>query len=129
MNADDITWRLAQLASLSFQERYVIGGNVDEYVLDAELIENVDGLKHLVRTPKSRNALTKDQMAALEDLFLCIENRSGEALSAESREEGVALIREGEVWKDLRAKAAYALFLFGMAIDHMTAEEIANLAE
>ena len=129
MDADDIAWRLAQLASLPFQERYVIGGNVDEYVLDVELLENVDSLKYLVRRPEHRHVLTNDQMVALEDIFLFIENRSGEALSARSREEGALLIRESSVWKDLRAKSTYALHLFGIAIDNMSAEEIANLSE
>lgn len=127
MNAEDITWKLAQLASLPFQERYVIGGTADEYVLDTELLENVDGLKYLVRRPENRVVVTEDQMAALEELFFYIENNSGEVLSGKSREECASLIRESTVWKELRAKAKYALQLFGISVDQMSAEDVDRL--
>lgn len=128
MNVEDITWRLAQLSSLPFQERYVIDGTADEYIIDTELLENIDGLKYLVRRPEEREKFTNAQLAALEDLFDYVEARSGEALSGKSREETATLIRGSDVWNEMRAKAASALEAFGFSA-HLTVEEIDRMSE
>lgn len=113
MNLQMIVQPLAELASLSYQERYVIGGTADEYVLDVELLENVDGIQYWIERPEHGIALTDEQRVALWDLFSYIKSHSGEALSATSREEGSAIIRDSEVWATLRAKAAATLETFG----------------
>jgi len=128
MNAEDITWRLAQLSSLPFQERYVIGGTADEYIVDTELLENIDGLKYLVRRPEERAQFTNAQLATLEDLFDYIEAHSGEALSGKSREDAAVLIRGSDVWKEMRTKAASALEAFGVSAD-LTVAEIDRMSE
>lgn len=128
MDTNDIIWRLAQLASLPFQERYVIDGTVDEYVLDTELLENVDGLKYQIRRPENINILNAEQSRALEDLIAYIENHSDQALSGKSREECALLIRESNVWRDMRNMANNALQTFGICVDLMSASEIDQLA-
>ncbi|MBR1221012.1 hypothetical protein JQ557_23645 [Bradyrhizobium sp. U87765 SZCCT0131] len=128
MNTGDITWRLAQLSSLPFQERYGIAGTPNEYVVDVELLENVDSLKYIVRRPENEAVLTDAQRGALEDLFAYIEVYSGDALSAQSRDEAIVLIRESVIWKALRSKAATALQLFGLSAE-MSIEEIDRLSE
>lgn len=112
MNIDNMTWRLAQLASLPFRERYVIGGTSDEYFLGVELLKDVDALQYIARRPENEAALTDAQRGALEDLFAYIEAHSGDALSAQSRDEQAIMIRESAIWKTLRAKAAAALQCF-----------------
>lgn len=119
MNLQLITRPLAELASLSFQERYVIDGTIDRHVLDVELLENVEGLQSLVRQPEHQAELDEAQRSALEDLFSYLEAHSGEALAASSREESATLIRESQVWSTLRAKAAAALRAFGTSPDLM----------
>jgi len=128
MNTEDITWRLAELSSLPFQERYVIGGTADEYIIVTELLENIDGLKYLVRRPEERVQFTNAQLAMLEDLFDYIEAHSGEALSGKSREDAAALIRGSDVWNEMRAKAASALEAFGVSAD-LTVAEIDRMSE
>jgi hypothetical protein len=123
---DDAIWRLAQLASLSFQERYVIGGTRDEHILDVDLLEEVLVLKYRVHRPENEAALTDTQRGALEDLWAYIEALSDDALSAESRDKWEILIREGTVWKTLRAKAAAALKLFGLPAE-ISVEEVERL--
>ncbi len=129
MEISDIVWRLASLASLPYQERYVLAGTVDKYIIEAELLEDVIGLKFLLEHPGNRTSVNNDQMAALEDLFFYIEANSGEALAgAPTKAEMEALIRESEVWKTLRTKAATALKAFGLPTD-MSVEEVERLAE
>lgn len=128
MNSDDIVWRLAQLASLPYQERYVINGSPSEYVLDSELLENVDGLKFYFRRPENQGALVGDQADAVDKVISYIEAHSDEALSGDSREARSLLIRESEVWTTLRRLAAHALSQFGLAVDELSIEDIDRLS-
>jgi hypothetical protein len=127
--ANDIIWRLAQLASLPYQERYIISATVDEYILAVELLENVQGLKYLVLRPEHQGLTDNNQLSSLVDLIQYIEVVSGEALSAKSPEENVTLIRDSSAWKTLRAKAAETLWLFGIDINELTTEKIDLLSE
>ena len=128
MKVNDIVWRLAELASLPFQERYVIGATAEEYLLATELLENVDSLQYLVSRPENAYLLNADQLAALDELFKCIDEHSGEALSGASDDATAELIRSGTVWKMLRIKASSALSTFGLSAT-MTVEEIDKLSE
>ena len=127
MNSRDIVWRLAQLASLPFQERYVINGNKEEYVLYNELLENVDSIKYLISTSRGDD-LSGRQVETLQQLFACIDAYSGEALEASSPQEGAALIRSSQIWKILRTKAEVALEAFGFS-SKMSVDEINQLSE
>jgi hypothetical protein len=129
MNVDDIIWRLAALGSLPYQERYVLGGTRDEYAVDTELLEDVDGLQYLLNNPENRQLVNDDQMAALQKLFDLIDTRSGEALARKTREESAALIRESEAWIELRKHSAEALALFGVSVNELSAEDVASLAD
>ena len=128
MGGNYIIPRLARLSSLLYQERYVIGGTPNEYVLDVELLEDVEGLKYLVRRPEERATFTNAQLATLEELFDYLEAHSGEALSGKSREDTAALIRGSDVWHEMRAKAASALEALGVSAD-LTVEEIDRMNE
>ena len=97
MDSGDIVWRIAQLASLPFQERYFIGGTTNECVLSSELLENVDAIQYKVGRGNEAN-LTDAQRLALQDLFVYIDQHSGEALGAKSRNAEAILIRESSVW-------------------------------
>lgn len=128
MNSDDVIWRLAQLASLPYQERYVIEGNPSEYVLDSELLENVDGLKFYFQRPENQGVLASAQAEAINQLISYIEAHSNEALSGDSRAARSLLIRESEVWATLRRLASLALSHFGVAIDELSIEDIDRLS-
>lgn len=118
MNIEDVTRNLIALASLPYQERYVLNGTKEEYVLGVELLENVDSLKYLLSRPENRSQITDEQTSALEDLFSYIDNNSERAVSESSK------LSESDVWDNLRAKSTYALTLFGIAIDQVAIEEI-----
>lgn len=120
---DNIAWRLAQLASLTYQERYVIGGTKDEYLLDTELIENVDAIRYMLERGGASPTMSDEQATSLQDLLAYVAAHSEEALSAKSREEQTSMIRDSKVWRTLRSKAAVALASFGYATD-MSIEEI-----
>ncbi len=84
---------MAPPSSLPFQERYVIGGKTDQYVLDTELLENVDGLGPLLENPANGHVLDDMQSAKLAELVECVRENSGAALSAGSRDSAAIHIR------------------------------------
>jgi hypothetical protein len=127
MTLEDVIRRLAALGSLAYQERYVMGGTALMYVVPEDILEDVDGLQALLQRPENRRLISKLQMVALDDLFSAIAEMSGDALSAETREKGFALIRNSEAWRALRARSNKALRLFGVNPDELTAEDVARL--
>jgi hypothetical protein len=114
---DDIVWRLACLASLPYQERYVLNGTTDEYVVDHELIDDVDALKFRIRRPENATVLDPNQRVAVEELLSAIER-------TEVRDD----IREDAGWSALRLSAAAALKTFGMNVEEMSVEDVERLA-
>ncbi len=129
MDTQDITWRLANLASLPYQERYVINGTIEEYLVDVDLIENVDSLKFLIWRPEHRHLINKEQEEALNQLFAFIDANYTAAISAPSRDAGVEAMRSGPVWTEMRALSAQALALFGLSVDDMSIDDIDRLSE
>ena len=113
MTIDDILWRLAQLASLQFQERFVIAGTKDEYVLDVELLEDVDAIQYMLERSDPPVPLNEEQVASLADLITYIRKQSAEALRDQSRLDAANHIRNSEIWMTLRQKAANSLSSFG----------------
>jgi len=128
MNTADVIWRVAQLSSLPFQERYVIGGTSDEYIIPEELFENVEVLKYSLSKPSECADFTASQLTCLKALIDYIETVSGEALSGNSREDTVFLIRRSNVWNEMRSKAAFTLNAFGVSAE-LTVEEIDRMSE
>jgi hypothetical protein len=123
---DDIIWRVAQIASLAYQERYLtVGATRDEYIREDELLEFVDSIKYRVRLPENEAALTAAQRGALEDLWAYLDAYGEDALSVFSTgsvEEQAILFRESVIWKTLRAKAGSILQLFGLPAEMSIAE-------
>jgi hypothetical protein len=123
MTINDIIVPLARLASLSFQERYVIGGTAEEYVIPDDLLEDVDSFRFRIDRPENRNLLDIVQRAALEDLFRYIDEHSGEALEVETREAFANKLRHSVIWTELRRRAGAILALFGASPDP-TADDV-----
>jgi hypothetical protein len=115
---------LARLASLPYQQRYIIGGTVETYVLPEELVEDVDGLILRSKYPDNIVLFTGAQMAALDALSSLIDEISGEALSFSLSADVAEKIRSSPIWAELRLRAAIALELFGAVIDTLSVEDI-----
>jgi hypothetical protein len=128
MTINDIIVPLARLASLSFQERYVIGGTAEEYFIPEELLEDVDSFRFRIDRPENWNLLDVAQRAALEDLCRYIDEHSGEALEVETREAFAHELRHGVVWTELRRRASAILALFGASPDP-TADDVNRMTQ
>jgi hypothetical protein len=128
MDRKDVIWRLACLASLPYQERYVLNGSEELYVTESELIQDIEGIRYVLERPGGLGFLNSGQMQALRELFSYIQLHSAEALAgAQTKAEMEALIKDSQVWKGLRSKAESALKEFGVSVE-MTIEDIEDLA-
>lgn len=124
---EDIIWRVANLASWKLQERYIIHGTKDEYLLPNDLLESIGTLQDRIDRSENKDVLTHTQKSALEHLIAYVDANAEEALAPKTREEFLVHLR-GECWNQLRHKANEVLKLFGMDAPTMTLEEIEALS-
>ena len=121
---NELVTALARLASLPYQQRYIIGGTADTYVLPEELLEDVDGLVLRAKRAENSAQFSDAQMCALDALATFIDEHSGKALGFSSPEDAADKILNGATWSELRSKASAALAEFGRQIDTISVEEI-----
>src|SRR5215813_1058902 len=112
---NELVTALARLASLPYQQRYIIGGTTDTYVLPEELLEDVDGLVRRARRAENSTQVSDARMWALDALIRFIDEHSDEALvECSSREEFFDKILNGATWFELRSKTSAAFAEFGV---------------
>lgn len=126
LTLDDVVWRLAQLASLPFQERYCVNGTANEYFLDHELLQDVDVLEVLIDRPENSDVLNVDQQQAVRRLLDIVAEKADSALPSQRDR---SFVRDSRVWCELRDAAELALKPFGISAANMSAEEINRLNE
>ena len=102
------------MASWPFQERFIVNATSDEYVLDTEVIENVDAIRYAFDRPGNEETLSAEEREALDDLLAVVSASSADALQSASREDAMNKIKSGDAWVKLRHSAADTLEAFGM---------------
>jgi hypothetical protein len=126
MKVEDIRICLAPLASLSYQERWINGGDKDRYVLASEMLEDLFRVQEQLRIPGFfQGEITIAQRAHLDGLFDYMNQHVDEALAGRSQTEQAQLIRDSEVWRTMRERAADALRVFGFP--EISKEELEEL--
>lgn len=109
---------LARLASLKYQEAYIVNGTATEYVSIEDMLEDVTSL---CATSQQRKAIfTEIQLECLRKLGDEIIKLSPFFFDVDSRK----LIFENENWAFLRNLAAECLALFDIHINHIRLEDI-----
>ena len=128
MDGDDLVWRLAQLASLPYQERYVFGGTKDSYRLSSELIEDIT----FVWVPLLNGDLSKsigpNQLSSVRLLLDFIDENVDELLAARSQEDNIHYVRDSFAWHEIRKHAMSALSLIGYHDLNLSADEVRRLS-
>lgn len=123
MGSDFIISKVAAQASLPYQERWIIGGTRDGYILADDVLEGVSSLGDCI----DQEALSVGQSAALHDLIDFVGRRGAEALSAQTPEDQRRLVLGSEVWKTMREKAALVLSTYNVTIETMSLAEASEL--
>lgn len=130
LTLEDVVWRLASLASFPYQERYVLNGTKDEYLVPEDIINDVDALRFWMHQPENQPLLSKDQFASLSSLLAAIEQTDDDKLglsASVSRLDFLAIFRTGDGWQLLRSKAAESLASFGFDIESMSIADIERI--
>ncbi len=106
--SSNICRRLANLASVSSQRRYIRDATKDEYLLPEELLENAhDCIRRMRTIPAAREALPDEAVQAilaLEPLLLAVTD---EVLASEG------LVDSEPTWIAVRQQAARCLQIMG----------------
>jgi hypothetical protein len=102
-----ITERLAHLASLNIQRRYIIDATRDEYLLPEELIDDAHAVVRQIRTkPEALSAPAATAILALQPLLDAVVFPSG-------RDGLRHLVEDDTAWRAAREQAARCLDILG----------------
>lgn len=129
MGGRELAWHdlfnnIATLASMEFQERYVIGGTAEEYLSIDNLVHDFLSSAEWAKHEANRGKFLPSHLAAIEELYSFLVAVCDEALNAKSFEEVGPLVRDKPVWAEIRAKAASTLSLLGISITDVPVEEL-----
>jgi hypothetical protein len=102
-----ISNRLARLASLAAQRRYIVHGTCSEYYFPSELLNDADYVVRQVRTvPAVRGCLSAATVQAVLDFERLLDAAGTAVQSAASNEE---LVERDQAWCAIREHAARCL--------------------
>ena len=106
-----ISKRLAPLASLAAQRRYIVRGARDEYLVPSELLNDADDVVRQVRTmPAARDGLSAEAVQAILALDSLLDAADRSVESAASGEE---LVERNPAWQAVREHVARCLDIMG----------------
>ena len=106
-----ISKRLAPLASLAAQRRYIVQATRDEYLVPEELLNDADDVIRQVRTmPAVRDALPASAVQAILDLDDLLDAADDAAQSPQSSEQ---LVEHDAAWQAVREHVARCLDMVG----------------
>jgi hypothetical protein len=106
-----ISKRLAPLASLAAQRRFIVQGTRDEYLVPSDLLNDAVDVVRQVRTvPAVRDALPASAVQAFLDLDRLLDAADGAAQHSQSNEQ---LIEHDAAWRAVRKHVARCLDMMG----------------
>lgn len=129
MGGDELAWHdlfnnIATLASMEYQERYVIGGTAAEFLAIDDLVHDFLGSAEWAKHPANSHKFVSAHLEAIDDLYNFLRSVCREALDAKSHAEVGPLMREQPVWDEIRNRSTTTLSLLGVSIAHIPVEEL-----
>lgn len=115
---------IARLASVKYQEAYIVGGTADEYVLPEDVLEDVASLCSLTAQAQYRDNFSTDQHEKINALLLVVRKYGRPIFTSETAMNAEELVRDNEHWKTARSEAARCLMSFGFDIDEVPVDRI-----
>ena len=115
---------LARLASVKYQETYILNATQDEYALPEDIVEDVASLCALAGQDHYRSSFTDVQLSMLNKMVEAIKEHAKPLFSGSGRLEANTLIHENRDWMTLRKKADECLVVFGINVKNLTPEKI-----
>jgi hypothetical protein len=102
MIKDTYSYRLAPLASLEVQRRFIVHATKDEYLLIEELLEDALDIERLI---KSESDLSVSQLECLKGFIHELKDRVDPIMEAAAHETAENLIELSEDWNVIRLLA------------------------
>lgn len=119
---------MARVASISYQEAYIVNATPDEYALPSEMVDELAECCDLaLRRARGNNDLPNSKLSALFALSEALQ-RYREAVDGERENRDVRfLIYEDANWSALRFVAVDCLVEFGIEANRLMAPEIDSI--
>jgi hypothetical protein len=114
---DYLAHRLAPLASLAAQRRWIVNASADSYVVREELLENAQDAARYAALPQVRGSLPSGVLRALERLVELAGRVTLEGMSNE------VLVESDPAWAAAREQAKVCLDLLGFDLARWEAGE------
>ena len=124
MALHNILNNIATLASLEYQERYVIGGTADEYIVIDDLLEDYSSSVYWANHRSNRAKFREDHLVAINQYYDFLLQVWDNAVDARSHAEVAPLMRDQPVWAEIRRRAADTLDKLGISIEHVAIEQL-----
>ena len=115
---------LTRLASVPYQDAYIVGGTTDSYALPEDIVEEVASLCTLADKDQYGNQFDPRQQSALTALLETIRS-NGPAIFARGKSPSAKdLIHSNQRWAAMRSEAGRCLLAFGIDIAKVLPQEI-----
>lgn len=115
---------IATLASLEYQEKYVIGGTVGDSISIDDLIHDFFSSAEWAKSKANSHKFLPSHLVAIEELYSFLQTVRDDALDANSFEEVGLLMRDRPVWSEIRNRATSTLSLLGISTTNVSLEEL-----
>ncbi|MEQ1540132.1 MAG: hypothetical protein ABL928_14485 [Sphingorhabdus sp.] len=115
---------IATLASMEYQEKYVIGGTAEEFLSIDDLIHDFLGSAEWAKHHANSHKFPPPHLAAIDELYNFLRAGCYEALDAKSFAEVGPLMRDRPIWVEIRTRAAETLSLLGISTANVPVEDL-----
>jgi hypothetical protein len=115
---------LGALASKAYQDKYIVHGNADGYVLPEELLDDTEGaVRQALRHPQDFG-LNETEIAALEKLLAAIKANSDGVRQQINEGAKKDLVHNNACWSVIRAEALQSFQALKFHFDAWEAENM-----
>lgn len=115
---------LARLASIEYQEAYIVRATADEYTLPEDLVEDVASLCALATRNQYSDKFSADELSKLSEMSELIRKYGKSLFDESTRMDVRALIYKSKNWAALRNGAVQCLSVFRVEILNLTPKQI-----
>lgn len=115
---------LARLASVEYQDAYILRATQDVYVLPEDIVEDVSSLCGLANRPQYQSKFTAEQLSLLDGMVETVKRHGAPLFAGSSGLDADTLIRESKDWALLRQAASECLVAFGINVESLPPEKI-----
>ena len=113
------------MASKRYQELFIVNGNLNEYVLPEDLLDEISSLDRLIRNDQYKNQFSQQEKEILEKMFLKVRSLDASFWEGLKTIDLDYLVNRDALWDDLRSLSGKCLnIVFGVNCINIDSDQI-----